>query len=416
MADTAADLVDRVFPEAPVRQWVLSVPRPIRCLLARDAKLLSGALGIFAGELFRDLRRRAGVRRAREGRGGAVTGVQRFGGALNLNVHFHTLALDGLYARDAGTGEWGFRPLGPPSRDDLDRVLSWTRLKVLRYLGRKGYAVGPFGEGSQREEGDDTLEPAPLLEVLQAASIREWIGLSEEGRRVPVVGREPGRVTEGRENPFAMASGDGLSLEEGVRIRAGDLGGVERLCRYVLRPPFSGERIERLPDGRVLYEFRRRRPDGSSHVVLEPVEFLEKLAALVPPPRSHLVRYHGVLAPHAGLRGRVVRPEGPAASRCADRGHGPREAEPEAEPRPGRARRGRRPWAELLMRSLDLDVLACPRCGGRMKVIACIDEPEVIGKVLRAMGLSAAAPLVAPARPPPQARFEFDQVREEPVE
>ncbi len=419
MADTAAYLVDRVFPRAPVRQWVLSLPRPLRYILARDAGLLSGALGIFVGEIFRDLRRRAGIRRAREGLPGAVTGVQRFGSSLNLNVHFHSLALDGLYVKDPGTGAWGFRRLPPPSKDDLDRVLSSARLKILRFLRRKGYAVGPFAEGSQREEGDESVEPPSVFEVLQAASIRDWIGLSEEARRVPVVGRDPGRpFMVPDDKPFAIASGDGWSLEAGVRIRAGDRQGLERLCRYVLRPPFAGDRIERLGDGRIRYGFRRPRPDGSTHVVLEPVEFLEKLAALVPPPRSHLVRYHGVLAPHARLRERVVPPESPersGASSCEGPGHGRRESARggiDEERPPGRPRRGprrRTPWAELLLRSLDLDVLWCPGCGGRMKVIACIDEPGVVEKVLRAMGLWREVPLVAPARSPPQARFEFVQ-------
>jgi hypothetical protein len=259
-----------------------------------------------------------------------------------------------------------------------------------------------------------------VLEVLQAASIREWIGLSDQARRVPVVGRDPERPFESREKPFALASGDGWSLEAGVRIRAGDRAGLQKLCRYVLRPPFAGERIERLSDGRVLYRFRRARPDGSTHVVLEPVEFLEKLAALVPPPGSHLVRYHGILAPHARLRGRVVRPEAAAPPACAGRCASPAEPVPSEAPdgrgdRPRRRGRRRMRWAELVLRSLDLDVLSCPRCGDRMKVIACIDRPEVIVKVLRAMGLWSEAPVASPAPPPPQARFEFDQDRSGPA-
>ncbi len=84
MADTAAHLVDHVFPHVPVRQWVLSLPRKIRYILARDAKLLSGTMRIFVTEIFRDLRRRSGIRRASEGQCGSVTGIQRFGGAVNL--------------------------------------------------------------------------------------------------------------------------------------------------------------------------------------------------------------------------------------------------------------------------------------------------------------------------------------------
>ena len=85
MSDTAAHLVDRVFPRVPVRQWVLSLPRPMRYVLARDAKLLSRALKIFVSEIVRHLKRKAGHRPAREVLTGAVTGIQRYGGAINLN-------------------------------------------------------------------------------------------------------------------------------------------------------------------------------------------------------------------------------------------------------------------------------------------------------------------------------------------
>ena len=69
--------------------------------------------------------------------------------------------------------------------------------------------------------------------------------------------------------------------------------------RYAARPPIATERLSRLPDGRLLYELRHRWRDGTTHLGFEPLEFLEKLAALVPPPRFNLVRYHGVLAPAA---------------------------------------------------------------------------------------------------------------------
>jgi hypothetical protein len=101
MADTAAHLVDRVLPEVPVRQWVLSLPFALRYRLAYDAPLTSAVLAVFVRAVFASLRRRArkqwGVTR---GQCGAVTFVQRFGDALNLNVHFHSLLLDGVYASE----------------------------------------------------------------------------------------------------------------------------------------------------------------------------------------------------------------------------------------------------------------------------------------------------------------------------
>ena len=92
MADTAAHLVDRVFPIAPVRQWVLSLPFPLRYRISYDAALLSDVLNVFIRALFGELRRRARqLLDLRSGQCGAVTFVQRFGDALNANPHFHCL-------------------------------------------------------------------------------------------------------------------------------------------------------------------------------------------------------------------------------------------------------------------------------------------------------------------------------------
>ena len=101
MAETAAHLVDRVLPEVPIRQWVLSFPVALRYRLAYDSRLVSDVLGIFIRAVFASLRRQArayaGIRKAQCG---VVTFVQRFGGAVNLNVHFDSLVLDGVYYLD----------------------------------------------------------------------------------------------------------------------------------------------------------------------------------------------------------------------------------------------------------------------------------------------------------------------------
>jgi hypothetical protein len=98
MADTAAHLVDRVFPEVPVRQWVLSLPFALRYRLAYDSQLVNEVLHIFVQVVFSSLRRRAQKRAGiQKGQCGSVTFVQRFGGSLNLNIHLHSLVLDGVY-------------------------------------------------------------------------------------------------------------------------------------------------------------------------------------------------------------------------------------------------------------------------------------------------------------------------------
>jgi hypothetical protein len=300
----------------------------------------------------------------------------------------------------------------------------------------------------------------------------------------------PVEPLEPPEKPFSRNSGDGYNVEAGRRIRAGDRAGLERICRYIVRPPFCQERLRLLDDGRVVYKFRRSWPDGSTHLVLDPVEFLGKLAALIPPPRSHLLRYHGVLAPNAKWRRAVIpqrwegsstptpawegsvtptpawegsvtptpawegsatptlkslpQPVRPLTTRLrasrygGQAGTATRPAAQDRDPRPGRqpatgtetrpaahdplgassgpgvfvARsrwRQRMRRADLLQRTMGLDVLACPRCGGRLEPIAEILEPGAVAKILRSMGLPDSPPRISPARSPPQSDFDFVQ-------
>jgi hypothetical protein len=120
MSDTAAHLVDRVLPEVPVRQWVLTLPYALRYRCAYDAHLTSAVLRAFVRALFAELRRR--VRREageRASQCDAITFVQRLGSAMNLNLRFHTLALDGAYLYEARPGRR--RPSRPTPEDPLAR-------------------------------------------------------------------------------------------------------------------------------------------------------------------------------------------------------------------------------------------------------------------------------------------------------
>jgi hypothetical protein len=118
MVDTAALLVDEVLPEVPIRQWVLSVPLPLRFLFAKEPEAMGSVLRIVVRAIESWLIRRSGHRRV-NARGGAVTLVQRFGSALNLNIHYHILALDGVYAADR-QGRPRFVSVPAPPSVELD--------------------------------------------------------------------------------------------------------------------------------------------------------------------------------------------------------------------------------------------------------------------------------------------------------
>ena len=155
-------------------------------------------------------------------------------------------------------------------------------------------------------------------------------------------------------------------------------------------------RIQVNAAGQVQLELKTPWRDGTTHLVLSPLEFMQRLAALVPRPRLHLIRYHGVLAPNARLRARVV-PQGPAAQAHVATGvAAPAECE-QAEPL--RARAQPIGWTRLLKRVFDIDLRRCPSCGaGELRIIAAILERAVIGKILTHLGLDP--------RPPPRGTGE----------
>ncbi len=117
---------------------------------------------------------------------------------------------------------------------------------------------------------------------------------------------------------------------------------------------------------------------------------MQRLAALVPRPRPrvNLIRLHGVLAPNAKLRSEIV-PGGPVSVN---------ETSDDLEDTPHHAASARMSWARLLKRVFDIDIEHCPHCGGNMKIIAAIENPSVIAKLLSHLGLPTRAPPRAPAR------------------
>lgn len=117
--------------------------------------------------------------------------------------------------------------------------------------------------------------------------------------------------------------------------------------------------------------------DGTTHVVMSPLEFMQRLAALVPRPRLHLIRFHRVLAPNAKLRAAIV----PTPAQIAT-GH----ATEHAQHLPARMT-----WARLLKGVFDIDIEHCPNCGGAVKIIAAIEAPPVIVRILAHLGLPTRA-------------------------
>jgi hypothetical protein len=199
---------------------------------------------------------------------------------------------------------------------------------------------------------------------------------------------------QGEELRKGVAQYAGFSLHAGIGAEAEQREKLERLTRYVSRPPVSVERLDLTAQGQVRYRLKRPYRDGTTHIVLEPLDFIARLAALVPPPRVHLTRFHGVFAANAALRAAIT----PAA-----RGAGAqkRPAAPE-QPTPEDVRLN---WARRLKRVFGIEIEQCARCGGRLQVIASIEEPELIERILahrRERGDEGMPTASHGARAPPQ--------------
>jgi len=321
--------------------------------------------------------------------------VQRFGSAVNLNLHYHTLVLDGVYVERNGAAS--FWPLPPPTQRDVERLCAAIARRVGRLLVRGGI---------ESEAPDPLAEDEPLLASISAASIQSLIATGD--RAGASVARDGDQVdvdeTPPRRGPLC-AEVRGFSLQGAVAVPANDRSRLERQVRYVARPPIAAERLSQLSDGRLAYELKKKWSDGTTHVVFRPEELIEKLVALIPAPRRNLIRYHGVLAAHARLRQRVVaQAKRPSEPEPPDSAAGSPPPGPTAAPRPGRYLS----WAELLRRVFEIDVLECPACGGRMRILATLTEETSIASFLRGIGVSSEVPRFAPARsPPPELSFDF---------
>jgi hypothetical protein len=383
MAERAAHLIDRVLPHVPVRQWVLSLPFELRYRLAWDHELCRAVLAVYTRALLGFYRKRAKGPGHPEGRTGTVTVIQRFGGALNLNVHFHTLAVDGVFVREPD-GSLSFTAAKAPTDDEVEALLGVIQKRILRLLVRRGLLCKEGGESLDETE-------APPLHALYAASVRQRVAI---GRRAgAAVLRLGGARTTTAAEPKRrrQARLGGFDLHANTSVRAKNRPKLERLCRYLLRPPVAEDRLSFGPDGSVLLRLKTPWRDGTSHLALEPVELLAKLAALIPRPYVNLIVYHGVLAPNAKWRREVVNFGRPQVER----------ASPATTPKKVAASYNRT-WAELMRRGLDIDVLQCPDCGGRLRFVGAIMLSSAIRRILRHLGLPSDPVELAPARAPPE--------------
>jgi Putative transposase/Transposase zinc-binding domain len=394
MTQTAAHLVEQVIPWVPTRQWVVSVPIPLRYWMASSRDLTDQVHTIIRTTIEQYYVNQA-VQRGHERatvHPGSVTFIQRFGSALQLNLHFHCVFIEGVYLDRIAQGlKPRFVTGEAPNDADVAAVVQKISRRVIRKLRRLGYLE--TGMEPPMATGYDPLrDTAPELARTMAASVQQCIAFGERaGQHVRRIGSgfgcegEVPRLTGPR-----SASVNGFSLHADTQIPAHRRDQLEQLIRYTARGAVSLERLQEDANGDLVYTFTHPWSDGTTGIRLSPLELLEKLAALVPLPHVHLVRYGGYLAPHSHLRGAIL---------PTPRQQGMDEEMDTKSPRWS--------WARLLQRVFALDMATCPFCQrGTLRLIAVITQGEVIRKILRHLKRAADPPPITPARAH-QATFDW---------
>ena len=343
-----------------------------------------------------------------------MNSTQRFGSDLGLNVHFHSIYIDGVYATRGAFEPPVFLPADPLTSDEVEcvhaDVICRLRRVLVRYeLDPIALGLPPLLGGTDTGEFPDDFADAsdqeqPLLDFgdardeslfpeLKAASVQSLIpcgpGTGRPLKRLidPDLARafEAAGWSGQRIPPALVTNAGGFSLHAATLIQKGQRGQLEKLCRYVTRPAICLKRLEVRSDGLISWSLPKAWRDGTKAFILTPYQFIARLAAIVPHPREHQLTYQGVLAPASPLRDQVVpRPVIRKEPKNED------ETGVVASDSPGEPSKGQRyiRWSDLLKRVFGEDVLKCPRCGGRRHMISVITDPSRVRKVLEGVRLS----------------------------
>lgn len=350
MSQGARDLVTRVLPHVRIRQWTLSLPFALRVRLAFDHDEALALWRIAQREIDRRYRRLAREAGIEAPRGGSLMVIHRAGSDLKVNLHFHALFLDGCYS---ASGRFWTTPA--PTPGEVEQILAKIIARAERLF--------------DHEAPHDASEDEQAIERTYALSARgERHGPEDEDPHdfgVVLATRRKARIEQ-------------WDLDAEVAIDEHDRARLEHLCRYLLRPPLALDRLRLLDDEKVCIELKRPWADRTTHVTMTPDAFIARLATLVPRPNANTTLYFGVLAAHSRGRGEIVP--------CPDDERGVR---PDAS------------WASLMRWSFGLDVLACPRCGERLRFTEVVHDRERVRALLEALALWTEQLPLHPARGPP---------------
>ena len=285
-----------MIPRVPVRHWVLGVPASWRARLADDPRQCRSLAANFVDAVLAITRLHCDeLPAADEVRGGAASVVHRFGARLDVNVHVHVLALDGVYIRDHETDVPRFIPAAPPTDGDMHRIADQLFARFSAKL-------------HSRKVADARGRP------LSAAQLAKSMAISHENAAGPTAAKldprqlaralEPSTPARSTRRFPAGHSVDtrGVHVHSSPQVDGRSRRDVLDLCRYLQRSPIDWGRLDRSTGHRYIYRLPRPFHDGTVAIEFSPEELVDTLQRLVTPRQAGRVRFHGVLAPRAAER------------------------------------------------------------------------------------------------------------------
>jgi hypothetical protein len=393
MVEATTHLVENVLPVVPYRQFVVSFAIPMRYWLQAGRKLYAKIHKIMIKQIHKYYIEKASAKGIKDLKPGSISFTQRWGSALNLNVHCHILCPDGVYT-NIGDGP-RFRNIDPISDDEVAALVRRIAQFVMRYLKKMGY-LDKEGEIVQNPKQDDLFTENESLALATASSIAGKIAFGPNaGKYVTKIGKGF-RYLE--EVPLAKGkpchSVNGFSLHANTSVNALARDRLAKLIEYIARGPLSNERLEITTDRKVKLKLKTPYSDGTTHLLLTFSEFIEKLMALVPPPRSHLVRWGGVFAPNSPVRKQItLKPNIKKGFQFAEKEN--------------QKVFKNQSWSKMLAKAFKIAVTICEHCGGKLRKICAVNDRDSIHRYLRHLSIDPDPPPRTPARNEQQ-EFDFD--------
>jgi hypothetical protein len=279
-----------------------------------------------------------------------------------------------------------FYPLPAPTHAEVAAVAGRIAHRAEAVMRKHGRWVDSESADS---EPDPLLLEQPVLSACYQGCAQGIDVLSSRAGRptLRVMTTPPVLSTSTEPGPVAVVRG--FNLHAATATDGCDRDRLERLCQYIGRPPIAQDRLHILDDGKVRYDMKRVWADGTRAIVLDPLDFIARLCALVPPPYFHMVRFHGLLAPNSSLRSQVVPALAPTTA--ASEPQPPVQLElwdtnPDRDRPAKRYVCGRHPWAWLFRRVFKEDVTICPNCQARLRVVEIVTESEASKRAEQGLG------------------------------